>query len=199
MRLAARVLDLDDLVEDRAVVARQEGPTVDDHVDLVGAGRDRGADLGQLDVEERLAATGSAVATLATLTVEPREGLLRVGDEGRVEADRRDRRDRWVARLRDASPSGTGARILPGVSFPSSVVRSIIRIARSRAHSFEARLIDALAEPVDALLDADLVDRRQPTEDRAEGPGRPPAQARTSSLARSRLRVSWRWAVVMGR
>src|SRR5919107_1944372 len=37
------------------------------------------------------------------------------------------------------------ARTLPGVSFPSSVVRSIIRIARSRAQSFASRLIERFA------------------------------------------------------
>ncbi len=37
------------------------------------------------------------------------------------------------------------ARILPGVSFPSRVVRSIIRMARSRAHSFDSRLMLRLA------------------------------------------------------
>ena len=55
MRLAAGLLDLDDLLEDRQVVAGQEGAAVDDHVDLVGAGLDRRARLGDLDVAERLA------------------------------------------------------------------------------------------------------------------------------------------------
>ena len=69
------------------------------------------------------------------------EGLLGVGDEGRVDADRRD-----VGIV--GSPAcgrialAHSARILPGVSFPSSVVRSIIRIARSSAHSFDAALIE---------------------------------------------------------
>src|SRR4051812_44205933 len=39
-------------------------------------------------------------------------------------------------------PFWHSARILPGVSFPSSVVRSIIRIARSSAHTLDAFLID---------------------------------------------------------
>jgi hypothetical protein len=37
------------------------------------------------------------------------------------------------------------ATILPGVSDPSSVVRSIERIARSSAHSFDSRLIERFA------------------------------------------------------
>ena len=61
------------------------------------------------------------------------------------------------------------ARILPGVSFPSRVVRSIIRIARSSAHIFEAFLIDRRFSEVDALLDADLVDGRDPSQQAPEG------------------------------
>ena len=41
--VAAGLLDLDDLLEDGQVVARQERAAVDDHVDLVGAGLDRRA------------------------------------------------------------------------------------------------------------------------------------------------------------
>ena len=55
MGVAAGRLDRHDLVEHGRVVARQEGATVDDHVDLVGAGLDGGARLGELDVRERLA------------------------------------------------------------------------------------------------------------------------------------------------
>ena len=36
----------------------------------------------------------------------------------------------------------TERRTLPGVSLPSSVVRSIIRMARSSAHTFDAFLIE---------------------------------------------------------
>ena len=42
-------------------------------------------------------------------------------------------------------PFAHRAVILPGVSEPSSVVRSIHRIARSSAHSFEDFLIDRFA------------------------------------------------------
>jgi len=41
-------------------------------------------------------------------------------------------------------PFAHSARILPSVSFPSSVVRSIIRIARSSAQSFDSFLIERL-------------------------------------------------------
>ena len=59
VRVAGRLLDLDDLLEHGRVVAGQERAAIDDHVDLVGAGVDRRARLGELDVTERLAATGS--------------------------------------------------------------------------------------------------------------------------------------------
>src|ERR1700682_3522928 len=42
-------------------------------------------------------------------------------------------------------PFAQSAATLPGVSEPSSVVRSMQRIARSRAHSFEDFLIERLA------------------------------------------------------
>src|SRR5256885_12944922 len=42
-------------------------------------------------------------------------------------------------------PFAHSAAILPGVSMPSSVVRSMHRIARSSAHSFESFLIERLA------------------------------------------------------
>ena len=69
------------------------------------------------------------------------------------------------------------ARTLPGVSFPSSVVRSIIRMARSRAHSFEAFLIERLLQPVDAQLDADLVDGADPAHQPAERAAEPAGRA----------------------
>ena len=59
VRVAARVLDLDDLVEHGRVVAREERAAVDDHVDLVGAGRDRRLDLGDLDRRGTSGPTGS--------------------------------------------------------------------------------------------------------------------------------------------
>ena len=81
------------------VVAGQEGAPVDDHVDLVGAGLDRLAGLGQLQVEEGLAGreagghAGDADAGRA-------QGFLRLGNERRIDADRGDVGDRRVARLR---------------------------------------------------------------------------------------------------
>ena len=85
---------------------------------------------------------GKPVATEATLTVEPLRASFGLLDERRIDAQRG---DDWGC---VGSPGwgciafAASARILPGVSFPSSVVRSIIRIARSRAQSFEAFLIE---------------------------------------------------------
>src|SRR5262245_19131452 len=82
------------------------------------------------------------------------------------------------------------ARILPGVSRPSRVVRSIIRMARSRAHSFEAFLIERrfrLSTRSSTPTWSTAVCRPSTL---PSGPGRPPAHARTNSLARSREIVS---------
>ena len=90
------------------------------------------------------------------------------------------------------------ARILPGVSFPSRVVRSIIETARFSAHSFDAFLIDRrLSESTRASTPTWSTDVTRPSR-LPSGPGRP-SQARMSSWARSRAGESgWRVAV-MGR
>ena len=90
------------------------------------------------------------------------------------------------------------ARTLPGVSFPSSVVRSIIRIARSSAHIFDAFLIDRRFRAVDPLLDPDLVHGGHPAEQVPERSG-PRSHARMSSFARSRAGLSGCLVAVMGR
>ena len=103
----------------------------------------------------------------------------------------------------DASP-GFGripfwhsARTLPGVSFPSRVVRSIIRIARSSAQTFDAFLIDRFWSD----------ETRSWTPTWSTGVTRPrsvprlPARvsyARMSSWARSRVALSRATDVVMG-
>ena len=70
------------------------------------------------------------------------------------------------------------------MSFPSSVVRSIIRIARSSAQSFEAFLIERFfrRRPAPRRRPGR---RRDPAEQAAERAGRP-SHERTSSCARSR-------------
>ena len=111
---------------------------------------------------------GNAVATEATLTPEPASRSLRDGDEVRVDADRRDRRESPGRRDRAASPSRRAPTTLPGVSAPSSVVRSIIRIARSSAASFDVLLDRALRELAGARLERDRVDRADPRQPQVE-------------------------------
>src|SRR3954468_3696425 len=94
-------------------------------------------------------------------------------------------------------PFAHSARTLPGVSFPSSVVRSIIRIARSRAHTFEAflmlRFCSCATRSSAATWSTGVTrPRRLPSV-----PGRG-SQARTRACAWSRASVS-RAAVAMGR
>ena len=50
-----RILDLDDLLENRQVIAAQEGAPVDHHIDLVGACSNRFPGFRHLQVAERLA------------------------------------------------------------------------------------------------------------------------------------------------
>src|SRR4029079_17445204 len=97
--VAAGLLDVDDLLEDGQVIAAQERPTVDDHVDLVGAGLRGGPRLGDLDVAERLAAR-EAGRDRGDLDGRALERVLRLLDERRVDAERGDAGDAWVARLR---------------------------------------------------------------------------------------------------
>jgi hypothetical protein len=94
-------------------------------------------------------------------------------------------------------PFAQSARTLPAVSFPSSVVRSIILIARSRAHSFDSRLIERrLSASTRSWAPTASTAVTRPST-LPSVPGRP-AHARISSCARSRARVSGRDAVVMG-
>ena len=169
MRLAGRLLDLDDLLEDRQVVAGQEGAAVDDHVDLVGAGLDRRADLGDLDVAERLARREPR-RDAGDLDRRALERVLRLGDERRVDAHRGDGRDRRVARLRahrlDAHRPDLARRVL------SLEGRQVHHRDRELERPHLRRLLDrAPLERIDPLLDADLVDRGDPTEQAAERPG----------------------------
>ena len=57
------------------------------------------------------------------------------------------RRDRRVGRLAGACPWRTARGPCPSVSLPSSVVRSIIRIARSSAQTFDSFLIERRLRP----------------------------------------------------
>ena len=87
---------------------------------------------------------GNAVATLATLTPVPATAARAVGTRfGYTQT---------AAQLGIEGSAGSGwiafadsARTLPGVSAPSSVVRSIIRTASSSAATFDSFLIERFA------------------------------------------------------
>ena len=157
MRWAGCLLHADDLVVDLRVAAGEERAAVDHHVDLVGAHRDDLLNLPHLDVDRRLAGREC--------------GRDRRDLDAAFRAGARPRSARGSGRRRRAATDGIdgsdGIRPhrlraesghLPGVSCPSSVVRSIIRIASSSANSFDSRLIDRRASDRGTFLDRDLVD-----------------------------------------
>ena len=165
MRLAADLLHAPDLVVHLGVVPGEEGTAVDDHVDLVRP--ELGDARGLLDLQLRRNLPRGERGRRGHLDAAPRA-------RARARAARG-----WGRRTRPppGAPSGRrgpgriafeqSAAILPGVSAPSSVVRSIIRTARSSAKSFDSRLIERVASR-GALLDGDLVDRADPRKPRLE-------------------------------
>ena len=193
--VAAGGLDRHDLVEHGRVVARQEGATVDDHVDLVGAGLDRRARLGELDVGERLA-RGKAVGHAGDLDARPARASF--ASATNVRDRRRSRRPSGM----DGSP-GSGrmalaqsARTLPGVSFPSRVVEVHHPDGQLERPDLGRLLDRALRQRVDALADADLVDRvTRPRRSRGSRPAADQAPDSAPGLVRGwRVRatdVSW--------
>ncbi len=140
MGVAARLLDGDDLVVHLEVAAGQERAPVDDHVDLVGAGRDGVLVFGELDRHARPAAgeRGGDAGDLDTGAAQLLDGDR---DQVGVDADGGD-----TGHLGSAGSGrlalAHSARTLPGVSWPSNVVRSIIVIARSMAHGLAVVLIE---------------------------------------------------------
>ena len=141
---------------------------------------------------------GNAVATDATLTLEPLSASLASATKRRVDADRRDVRDRRVARLRvhrlRAQRPDLARRVLPLER------REIHHPDREVERPQLRRLLDRpLLERVDPLLDADLVDRLTRPSRLAERSRPAPSHARTSSWARSRGRVSRATGVGHGR
>ena len=136
------------------VVAREHRAAIDDHVDLVGAELDRAPHVVELHAERRLPARERR-RDARDLHGRSRERLLRDGDEVRIDADRGARTDRSDRCRADESAFWHICRTLPAVSFPSSVVRSIIEIASFRPATFAAFLMRPLAERRGALFDRD--------------------------------------------
>ena len=112
---------------------------------------------------------GNPVATLATLTVEPLSASFASATSAGIDAHRGDGRDRRVARLRahrlDAHRPDLARRVL------SLEGRQVHHRDRELERPQLRRLLDRAAlERIDALLDADLVDRGDPAEQAAERP-----------------------------
>ena len=117
---------------------------------------------------------GKPVATLATWTPGRPERLARLGHERRVDADRRDVRDRRIARLR---VDRLGAQ-------RPDLARGVLPLERGQVDHPDRQverpqlrgLLDrALLERLDPLVDPDLVDRADPSEQPAER-ARPPVE-----------------------
>ena len=161
-------LDRDDLVEHLQVAAGQERAPVDHHVDLVGAGGHRVAGVGELDRPAAPARTGTRWPRWPRARPMPRKRALADGDQ--VAGRRRRRRPAGSVGSAGSGRSALAhsARTLPGVSAPSSVVRSTMRMARSIAHALAVGLDRAGAERRRAGLGADLVDAGQAVQEPPE-------------------------------
>ena len=151
------------------VAAGQERAAVDDHVDLVGAGLDGVAGVGELDRQRLARPEGNAVATAATWMPVPPSA-----SRGDARPGRRRRRRRRPAGMVGSRGSGRSAlahseRTLPGVSAPSSVVRSIIEMAVSIAQALAVVLIERVPSAGGAGLGADLVDPGQAVQPGRQG------------------------------
>ena len=167
--MPAGLLDGDDLLEDVEVAAGQEGAAVDDHVDLVGAVGDGVLHVGELDRAGWPARWGRRWRRRRRGSPVPPSASR--GDAGQVavDADGGDRGAGRVGRVGTAAPWRPGERTLPGVSAPSSVVRSTIEIAVSIAQALAVVLIERVASMATRALGADLVDARQAVQEGAEG------------------------------
>jgi hypothetical protein len=112
--IAAGGLGLGDLVEDGQVVAGEEGPTVDDHVDLVGTGRHSVLGVEQFD-RHRGAATGEGGGDGGDLDPRVAQDLLGGGDHVAVDADRGRAGGGEVARVGGEGLGGQAAHSAVGV------------------------------------------------------------------------------------
>ena len=137
--------DGDDLVVDLPVATREEGAAVDHHVDLVGAGGDRVAHVGELGPERR-AARRERRGDARDLTPEPRSASTATSTRSGY--------TQTAATAGVVSSLGSGRiafahsdRTLPGVSAPSSVVRSTMRTAASSAQALLVVLMLRVARP----------------------------------------------------
>ena len=148
-------------------------------------------------MSRKVAPDGKPVATLATLTFEPRRASFASADVSGVDAHRGDGRDGRVARLRthrlDAHRPDLARRVLPLER------RQVHHRDRELERPQLRRLLDrAPLEQIDPLLHPDLVDGGDPPEQAAQRPG--PAVPRTDQLVGALAgRESGRRVAVMGR
>ena len=166
--VAAGLLDRDDLLEDLEVAAGEERAAVDDHVDLVGAGGHGVPHVGELDRPGWPGRWGRRWRRRR------RGRRCRPAPRGARRPGRGRRRRRRpagsrVGRGRGGGPWRHSARTLPGVSGPSSVVRSTIEIASVDRPRLGGGLDRAGAQHRRAGLGADLVDPGQAVQEGAEG------------------------------
>ena len=121
---------------------------------------------------------GNPVATAATFTPLSPSRSRTARDEVRIDAHRRARgtvgSDGSGRRAFDAT-----AAALPGVSAPSSVVRSVVRIASCERPDLRVLLDRALRERRGALLERDRVDCADPRQPRLERQLEPRRQCRS--------------------
>ena len=165
VRLTARFLHADDLVENLRVPTGEECAAIDDHVDLVGAEIDDGSRFRNLDLRRRLAG-GKRRRDGRDLHAAAREPLLRDSHEARVDAHRRHRRNREIGgvgphRLR-AERGHLAWRVLPlerrQIHHPDRELECLhLRLALDRP----------LRERRGALLERDRVDRADTRKPRA--------------------------------
>ncbi len=144
VRVPARLLDLRDLLDDARVVAGQVRLAGDHHVDLVRAGGDRLARVLQAHLERALPGRerGRDRRDVDAGARPPHR------ERRRPAPGRRRRRRSWGSRagpVPGRRPWRASWRTLPGVSAPSSVVRSSIEIARRIPCCLDSVLIERLA------------------------------------------------------
>ena len=143
VRVAAVLLDRDDLLHHAGVVAGQERLARDHHVDLVGAGRDRVLGVAELGFERDLAGGKAGghgwPSSLRCRGAPPRPWPRAAGT-------RRSRRPIGISGIVGAghTPLAHRWRTLPAVSAPSSVVRSSIDTARRMPCCLAVVLIERL-------------------------------------------------------
>ena len=94
-----------------------------------------------------MATAATVIEPVVGVAVRGAERLDGVRHHVAVDADRGDARARRVRRHPGCIALATSERTLPGVSAPSSVVRSISSMIVSSAHAFDVVLIERVPSP----------------------------------------------------